>query len=103
MPYKIRQAGYNYARGRAESKLRDTDGAILDAIFTSPAPRSSSLGDRERKGTDDKIKALGSVVSRLMATLLDKNVLTPDDITNILGWECDFEGEFVEVPAENES
>jgi hypothetical protein len=91
MAYKVKQNRYHHGKQKVVEELTDLEYVIRDAMFrTRP-----SWGYPEDKGIEGKIEALGSVLSRLLAHMLD-NGMTPDELKSIL-WDCDFEGEIVEV------
>jgi hypothetical protein len=102
MPYKVKQNKYRYDKGDVVATLVDTSRVIEEALTSNPPWRGGSSPIRDRKSIEEKINSLGETLSRLLAVMLDNDTLTPDDIThNIVGGHCDFDGEIVEVPAED--
>ena len=91
MAYKVEKNEYNYRSGKSEKQLVEPTGAILEAIFFE----DERFG--ERKNIEERLQHLGGVVARLLNVGLQTGKFTPEDVTSILGYECELHnnGKFI--------
>jgi len=99
VPYKVKQTSYSIREGRSVERLVNTADVIYDAL-TEKSSDYGSLDDR--LSIEEKIRATGLVVSKLVARLLDAKVISPDDVGAIVGYDLDFKGTIVWVDNSDE-
>lgn len=95
MPYKVKQNRYSVPAGRVVERLVNPADVIFDALTVKETGYSTSI--RERLSIEEKIEANGHVVSKLIARLLDAEVISPEDVQTIVGYPLQFKGELVRV------